>query len=191
MSDAVICPLPTGRCADPNFRLAVYEAGHALSARAMGFRVLKFTMLPRPPILESDKVLRGNSIAGLVAMLENRAIELFGGQIAEDLACSTSSCCSGDVSRIDELTRLISGLRGDKSPDDTWFDLEDFAMEFFKDDSIAGAIVPIAEFLYEKVKAGETVIAGDEIEELMDRLIGAPAKPGKVSSLLNKLAGRS
>ncbi len=172
MYEQAICPVQQGRCADLAFRLSIYEAGHALTARALGFEVLSVKMLPRPPILESDKVLRGFSLKSVVAVLENRCIELFGGQIAEEHCCETSSCCSGDVARIDELTRLIAGIEGKRRPEDVWFELEEIAQNCFRSEKMREAILPIAEYLYDQVEAGHSVIPGSRIETMMDRLVG-------------------
>ncbi|GKY87501.1 hypothetical protein [Sinisalibacter aestuarii] len=166
------CPIPEGRCADLGYRLAVYEAGHALTARAMGFEILSVTMLPRPPVLESDKVLHGNSLTALASVLENRCIELFGGQIAEQHACASASCCTGDVARIDELTRLIAGIEGDRSAEEIWFELEDVAERVFADQRIRDAILPLAEFLYGEVEAGRPVVPGAQVEAMLDDLVG-------------------
>lgn len=189
MYEQQLCPLPEGRCADLSFRLAVYEAGHALTARALGFKVLSITMLPRPPIMESDKVLEGSTQRALIPLLENRCIELFGGQIAEEHACKTSSCCSGDVARIDELTRLISGLDGKRSPEEIWFELEDVALDIFSNEKVREAVLPIADFLFTEVEKGNNVIPGDRIEKLMDDLLGVPVKAR--GGLLGRLMSRA
>lgn len=188
-----VCPLPKGRCADLNYRLAVYEAGHALTARAMGFEVLAITMLPRPPLMESDKVLRGNTLGSLVEVLENRCIELFGGQIAEQHACGTNSCCSGDVARIDELCRLISGIDGRRDAETIWFDLEEVAERVFADQRTHDAILPLAEFLFSEVEAGRPAVPGKLIEAKLDELVAPRAGKGSRSlaaRLLPKLRGR-
>ena len=165
------CALPSGRCADNEFRLTVYEAGHALSARAMSLKIISVRMLPRPPMLVSDKTVAGNNINALVQTLENRVIELFGGQIAEEYICSSHSCCSGDVSRIDELARLIAGLTGVEDSDLVWFELEDQANKIFKSDKYKDAILPIAEFLYQKTREGAAVIDGAELEQELDKYV--------------------
>lgn len=170
MYEYQVCPIQKGRCADLSYRLAIYEAGHALTARALGFEVLSVKMLPRPPMLESDKVLKGGSIRALTDLLANRCIELFGGRIAEDHACQSSSCCDGDTARIDELCRLIAGLQGG-DPEEIWFELEDVALDIFSNEKVRDAIVPIADFLYERVEAGRPVVDGAEVEALMDRLL--------------------
>jgi hypothetical protein len=183
------CPIPGGRCADLGYRLAVYEAGHALTARAMGFAILSITMLPRPPVMESDKVLRGNTLHSLSAVLENRCIELFGGQIAEQHACASASCCSGDVARIDELTRLISGIEGDRSPEEIWFALEDVAEQVFSEKRIRDAILPLAEFLHSEVEAGRPVVPGDAVEAMLDELVGP--RPERQRRGLRRLLSRA
>lgn len=172
MYEQDVCPLPKGRCADLGYRLAVYEAGHALTARAMGFTILGITMLPRPPVMESDKVLHGNGLRALAHVLENRCIELFGGQIAEEHACGTNSCCSGDVARIDELCRLISGIEGDRTPEEIWFHTEDVAIEIFSDERRRDAILPLAEYLFNEVEAGRPRVPGAQVEALLDDLVG-------------------
>lgn len=187
MYEQDVCPLPKGRCADLGYRLAVYEAGHALTARAMGFSILGITMLPRPPVMESDKVLVGNGLGALSKVLENRCIELFGGQIAEEHACGTNSCCSGDVARIDELCRLISGIEGDRSPEDIWFETEDVAIEIFSDERRREAILPLAEFLHSEVEAGRPKVSGDRVEALLDDLVG-PRKTRKKNRLSSLFA---
>lgn len=179
MYEQDVCPLPKGRCADLGYRLAVYEAGHALTARAMGFTILGITMLPRPPVMESDKILRGNGLRALAEVLENRCIELFGGQIAEEHACGTNSCCSGDVARIDELTRLISGIEGDRTPEEIWFTLEDVALDLFDDQRRREAILPLAEYLHAEVEAGRPMVPGGRVEALLDELVGPREGRGK------------
>jgi len=189
MYEYQVCPIVEGRCADLSFRLAVYEAGHALTARAMGFEVLSVKMLPRPPMLESDKVLKGFSLRSVTAVLENRCIELFGGQIAEQHVCQTASCCSGDVARIDELTRLIAGIEGKRTGEDIWFELEDVAQKIFDNEPIRDAILPIAEFLHEQVEAGHSVVPGHRIEVMMDKLL-APMPEPKATGFLGRLKRR-
>lgn len=178
------CPLPTGLCADPEFRLTVYEAGHALTARALELKILSVRMFPRPPMLVSEKTFSGNRIAPLVQMLENRVIELFGGQIAEVIACSSNSCCSGDVSRMDELTRLIAGLKGIEDSEDVWFELEDVAESIFNDQSYRDAIIPIAEFLHQRVLDGWEIIDGDDLEAELDKYVPLTPKAGGMKKFL-------
>lgn len=188
-----LCPLPEGRCADLSYRLAVYEAGHALTARAMGYEVLSVTMLPRPPVMESDKVLHGNTLGALVEVLENRCIELFGGQIAEQHACGTNSCCTGDVARIDELCRLVAGIDGKRDHETIWFQLEEVAERVFADTRTREAILPLAEFLHGEVEAGRPAVPGALVEAQLDALV-APRKGkgarGLAARILPKLRGR-
>lgn len=179
------CPLPTGRCADHEFRIAIYEAGHALTARALELKIISVRMFPRPPMMVSDKTFSGNRISGLVQMLENRVIELFGGQFAETIVCSSSSCCSGDVSRIDELTRLIAGLKGIEDSDMLWFELEDIAESIFKDERYSDAIIPMAEFLHQRVVDGWDVIDGEDIEAELDKYVPAAPKSGGLKEFLS------
>ncbi len=187
MHDDQLAPEP--RCEDFAFRLAIYEAGHALTARALGLKVLSVKMLPRPPILESDKVLRGNSLRALQEVLETRCIELFGGQIAEHDFCKSSTAFSGDVARIDELTRLIAGLEGKRSAEDIWFEAEDVALEIFGDDKYRNAVLPVAQFLHDEVEKGHNVIPGEQVDAFMDRVLGAPEKAR--GGLLGRLMSRA
>ena len=189
-----VCPLPRGRCADLSYRLAVYEAGHALTARAMGHEVLAVTMLPRPPLMESDKILRGNTLNSLIDVLENRCIELFGGQIAEQHACGTNSCCSGDVARIDELCRLIAGIDGKRDHETIWFELEEIAEKVFADERTHDAILPLAEFLYAEVEAGRPAVPGNLVEAKLDELVAPRAGKGSrglAARILPKLRNRA
>lgn len=161
------------RCEDEDFRQAVYLAGHALTARALGLRVISFRVLPRPPVLVSDKTFSGFDWTSFVEMLEIRIIELMGAQVAEVIVCSSHECCTGDVARIDELTRLVAGLNGDRDSEDVWFDLEDIAENIFAAQIYRDAIVPIAEFLYQEVKDGHDEIEGADIETELDKYIPA------------------
>lgn len=174
MYEETACVVPKGRCADLSFRLAIYESGHALTARALGLKVVSVRMLPRPPVLISDKTFTGKWDS-FIEMLEIRVIELFGGQIAEEHACDSNTCCSGDVARIDELCRLIAGLDGGKDAESFWFDLEDIAIKIFADETYRDAILPIAEFLYNRVQEGRELIDGPDIEAELDKYV--PAKP--------------
>ncbi len=160
---------PEGRCAEQEYRLSVYEAGHALAARALKLKIISVRILPRPPVLVSDKTFRGNNWASFIQTLETRVIELFCGQIAEELMCRASNCCSGDVTRIDELTRLIAGLQGGDDPESVWFALEDIADNIFADPQYRAAIAPVAEFLYGRFSAGDEEIDGVELERELDK----------------------
>ena len=173
MYDDQVCKTPEGRCSDQTYRLAIYEAGHALTARALGLKLLSVKMLPRPPVLISDKHFATNDWGAFVETLENRIIELFGGQIAEEQCCGTNTCCSGDIARIDELARLVSGLTGAADAEAVMFKLEDAAIEIFADQKYRDAILPVAEFLFRRVEAGREVIDGADIEAELDRHVPA------------------
>ena len=166
-----VCPISNGLCADESFRLAIYESGHALTALALGIQIIHVRMRPRPPGLASDKTISGNTIGALLETLENRVIELFGGQIAEEHVCGTNSCCSGDVARIDELCNLIAGISGEGDKDTIWFDLEDKALDIFKAQAYRDAVLPIAEFLHGQVEGGATEIDGKLIDAELDKYL--------------------
>ncbi len=163
------------RCDDYTFRLAVYQSGHALVAWCLGLKILRLRMLPRPPVLSSEKAFRGRDWTSFAETLDIRVMELIGGQIAEELTCGASSCCSGDVSRIDELTRLLSALGDGGDHEEIWFQLEDTARGFFDDPVIRAAIVPMAEFIAARIAAGDAEIDGAEIEARLGRLL--PPRP--------------
>jgi len=184
MNMETACPIPSGLCADESFRLAIYEAGHALTARALGIEIIHVRMRPRPPVLASDKTISGNTIGALLETLENRVIELFGGQIAEEHVCDTNSCCSGDVARIDELCNLIAGLSGSGDKDTVWFSLEDRALAIFADQKYRDAVLPIAHFLHAQVEAGSTEIEGRLIDAELDKLVPALPKKKGIGSFL-------
>lgn len=161
--------IPEGRCSDQSYRLAVYEAGHALSARALGLKIVSLHMLPRPPMLISDKSYSSFDWGSFAEMLEVRIIELFGGQLAEEIACSCNTCGSGDVARIDELTRVVAGLDGDEDAETIFFKLEDVATDIFSRQEYRDAIVPLAEFMYRRVVDGREVIDGKDLEAELDK----------------------
>jgi len=162
---------PEGKCADLAFRLAVYEAGHALTARALNLHILSVRMLPRPPVLSSDKTFNNNDWGSFIEALEIRVIELFGGQIAEETACSCNTCGIGDIARVDELSRLIAGLKGEEDAEAVMFELEDIALKIFAKPEYKDAIIPIATFLAERVEAGEELIKGADIEAELDKYV--------------------
>ncbi len=176
-----LCTPATGRCAEQQYRLSVYEAGHALAARAMKLRILSVRILPRPPELVSDKIFEGNNWGSFIEMLELRVIELFCGQIAEELVCDSSSCCSGDVTRIDELTRLIAGLNEAGDTATVWFGLEEIAEKIFADPQYRAAIEPLAEFLYDRFSKGHEEIDGRELEAELDKHV--PPLPARKTGL--------
>ena len=165
-----------GKCSDLAFRLAVYEAGHALTARALGLKILSVRMLPRPPVLISDKTFTNNDWGSFIEALEIRVIELFGGQIAEETACSCNTCGIGDIARVDELSRLIAGLNGDDDAETVMFGLEDIALKIFAKPEYKDAIIPIATFLADQVQAGQELIKGPDIESELDKYVPHPAK---------------
>ena len=171
MYDELVCKAPQGQCADQTYRLAVYEAGHALTARALGLTLISVQMLPRPPVLISDKPFATHDWGAFVETLENRIIELFGGQIAEESACGTNTCCSSDIGRIDELSRLVSGLGGAADAETVMFGLEDAAQEIFADQAYRDAIIPIANFLFQRVSDGHELIDGPDIEAELDKYV--------------------
>ncbi len=193
MYSEVACSIPEGRCADQIYRLSVYEAGHALTARALGLRVVSVRILPRPPVLISDKAFAQNNWESFIEMLEIRIIELFGGQIAEEHACESNTCCSGDIARIDELSRLIAGLVGESDPEEIYFSLEAVAAKIFDKPEFMNAILPLAEFLHDRVKAGNEEIKGQDVEAEMDKLVPPLPKEeswvGRVLSFGKKKAG--
>ena len=165
-------------CADETFRISVYEAGHALTARALGLKLISMRMLPRPPVLVSDKTFANNNWDAFVETLEIRVIELFGGQIAEESICGTNTCCGGDIARIDELSRLIAGLRGIEDAESIMFELEDAAIKIFADPAYADAILPMADYLYARAIAGREIISGHDIEAELDKHVPAMPTPG-------------
>lgn len=180
-----ICTPPTGRCAEQEYRLSVYEAGHALAARAMKLRILSVRILPRPPELVSDKTFEGNNWGSFIETLEIRVVELFSGQIAEELVCATSNCCSGDVTRIDELTRLIAGLNEEEDYEVVWYGLEEIAEKIFADPKYRAAIEPVAGFLYERFTKGVEEIDGRDLEAELDKYVPPlPARQGGWRKLL-------
>jgi len=166
------------RCTDETFRISVYEAGHALTARALGLKLISMRMLPRPPVLVSDKTFANNNWDAFIETLEIRIIELFGGQIAEHSICGTNSCCGGDIARIDELSRLIAGLRDIEDAESIMFDLEDAALKIFTDPTYRDAVMPMAEFLYHRASAGREIISGHDIEAELDKHVPAVPTPG-------------
>ncbi len=173
------------RCKDESFRQAVYQAGHALSARALGLKLISFKVLPRPPILVSDKTFSGFDWVSFIEMLEIRIIELMGGRMAEMYVCKSHESFTGDVSRIDELTRLVAGLDDNRDPDEVWFDLEDIAEKIFAQQDYLDAIIPMAEFFYQEVKIGHEEIQGTDIESELDKYVPLAAKENWVKRVFS------
>ncbi|MCB2100432.1 MAG: hypothetical protein KDE22_06160 [Rhodobacterales bacterium] len=175
---------------DPVYRLCVYEAGHALVARALGKKILRVRMLPRPPETVTDKVFRSNDWGSFYAVLEERALELFGGQLAEDIVCGSATCCAGDISRIDELTRIMAGLGdGNEGAEDIYFRLEAQADAIFREPPYQEAIIPLADYLFDCDSAGKLEIAGPAIEDLIDCFAPRPEpdSEGGLRGLLRRL----
>ena len=111
------------------YRLCVYEAGHTITAYLLNQIIVAVRLLPRPPMTFTEKKFISNSWDSFMDILESRALELFGGQIAELVVCGSTTCCSGDISRIDEISRILAGLSpvDDIDSEDILFDLEDRA----------------------------------------------------------------
>jgi len=164
-------------CDDYLMRLSIYEAGHALVAWYLGHKIHHVRMLPRPCTTVTDKAFVGNNWASFSEVLEFRAMELFGGQIAEQIICKTPSCCEGDIPRIDEICRILGGLHEAEDHDDIFFRLEDDATEIFADERYREAIVPVARVLYDHETAGEAEISGEDIEAEIEKFIPRPAAP--------------
>lgn len=177
MLDKTAKPGQESLCDDHVFRLSIYEAGHALTARALGLKIVSVRMLPRPPVMVSDKAFATNNWGAFIETLEIRVIELFGGQIAEETACKSNSCCSGDMTRIDELCRLISGLDGETDHETVMFGLEDDARKIFAEDRYREAIIPIARFLHQKTTDGYSEISGEDIEAELDKYVPRTEQP--------------
>ena len=169
-----ICAKPDGRCVDEAYRLAVYQSGHALVARALGHRIIQIRMLPRPPVTVTDKTFIGNDWNSFTEVLEKRVIELFGGQIAEEIICQATHCCTGDIHRIDELTRLIAGLMDIPDHEEIFFRFEKIGKDIFEDEAIRAVIEPLSDFLFAKEEAGEYEIPGHEVEEVINRYLPPP-----------------
>lgn len=155
------------KCSDPLYRLCVYEAGHALVAWALNQKIIKVVMLPRPPVTMTEKLIVGNSWKAFERVLELRVMELFGGQIAEEITCGQTTCCAGDISRIDEITRILSGLSEQEDHEDTFFRLEDEAQRILDMPGYREAIVPVADLLFERESAGELEIDGAAVEAVI------------------------
>lgn len=179
-------------CSDLLFRLSAYEAGHALVAWALGHSIVAVRMLPRPAVTETEKAFVSNSWRSFYDVLEARAMELFGGQIAEELVCGGGTFFTGDVSRIDEITRILAGLTDDQAAEDIFFRLEDQTYQIFADKAYVDAIRPVAALLYERETTGQLEIPGADIEEVIARYVPRPANTEKPAQrLLKFLMGRA
>ena len=174
-------------CNDPTFRLSIYEAGHSITAYLLSQKIVSIQMLPRPPITVTEKTFSAFSWDSFIDTLENRVLELFGGQIAEQIICQGTSCCSGDISRIDEISRILEALYAEDEVDseDILFDLEERAIEMFSSDVVRDAILPIAQFLYDQEEAGHIEINGKDVTKLIATLI--PRPPADKPSILQRL----
>ena len=171
------------------FRLCVYEAGHTITAYLLNQKIVSVRLLPRPPMTFTEKKFISNSWASFMDILESRALELFGGQIAELVTCGSASCCSGDISRIDEISRILAGLSPDEiDSEEILFSLEDRAKEMFSEDHVREAIVPVAEFLFEQEEAGHMEVPGADITAIIERYIPRPPQEKRGLLQLLKLA---
>lgn len=167
-------------CQDTTFRLSVYEAGHAITAYLLDQKIVSIQMFPRPPMTFTDKHFDSHSWDSFIEILEIRVLELFGGPIAEGIVCQSSSCCTGDISRIDEITRILDALHGEDDIDseDILFDLEDRAEEMFEPQNVKDTILPLAKFLYQQEMDGHIEIDGKEVTKIIKQHI-PKAKPEK------------
>lgn len=162
------------KCSDPLYRLSIYEAGHALVAWALEQKILQIRMLPRPCVTITEKAFVGNNWESFCNILEMRVMELFGGQIAEDIMCSATTCCTGDIGRIDEICRILGGLYQEEDHEDIFFRLEERTNEIFADERYKEAILPLADLLYTCEVNGEMEIDGRAVEHLIDTYIPRP-----------------
>ncbi|OEJ67916.1 hypothetical protein [Magnetovibrio blakemorei] len=178
---------PHKQCSDATFRLSVYEAGHTITAYLLNQKIVAVRMLPRPPMTIAEKKFISNSWESFMDILENRALELFGGQIAEEMLCGNTTCCSGDISRIDEISRILAGLsvNEDYDNEDILFSLEDRAIAMFAPEHVRNAILPVAKYLYDQDEAGEIEVSGKEVTKIIEQYIPRPPKEkGGLLSLL-------
>lgn len=169
---------PHSRCSDDTFRLSVYEAGHTITAYLLDQKIVSVRMRPRPPMTIAEKKFISHSWDSFMDILENRALELFGGQIAEEMICGSTTCCSGDISRIDEISRILAGLSVEDQVDseEILFELEDRAILMFAPDQVRAAILPVAEFLFEQETDGHMEVRGKDVTRIIERYIPRPAK---------------
>ena len=174
-------------CDDYLMRLSIYEAGHALVAWYLGHKILHVRMLPRPCTTVTDKAFIGNNWASFTEVLEARAMELFGGQIAEQIICRPPSCCEGDIPRIDEICRILGGIYEAEDHDDIFFRIEDGATEIFDNEAYREAIVPVAKVLYDRETAGEAEIPGEDIEAEIEKFVPRPSPQSPKERLMSWL----
>lgn len=169
------------KCQDITFRLCVYEAGHAITAYLLEQKIVSIQMLPRPPMMMAEKAFRSHNWDSFIETLENRCLELFGGQIAEQFVCGTTACCAGDISRIDEITRILEALysEDDLDSEDILFELEDRTETMLAPQEVRDAILPIAEFLYAEEESGKSEVDGKDITRLLEQLIPRPEKESR------------
>jgi len=175
------------QCKDATFRLCIYEAGHTITAYLLNQKIVSVRMLPRPPMTIAEKKFVSHSWDSFMDILENRALELFGGQIAEEMICGSTSCCSGDISRIDEISRILAGLSVEDEVDseEILFELEDRAKEMFAPDNVRDAIVPVAEYLFEQEQAEVMEVNGKAVTKIIEQHI--PRPPEEKGGLLKLL----
>lgn len=175
------------QCGDDTFRLCVYEAGHTITAYLLRQKIVSVQLLPRPPMTIAEKKFVSHSWDSFMDILENRALELFGGQIAEEEVCGSTSCCSGDISRIDEISRILAGLSVEDEVDseEILFELEDRAKEMFAPEHVREAILPVAEYLFEQEEADKMEVDGKAITKIIERYI--PRPPEEKGGLLKLL----
>ncbi|MEO5335856.1 MAG: hypothetical protein H7841_03035 [Magnetospirillum sp. WYHS-4] len=159
------------KCSDPLYRLSIYESGHALMAWALGQRIIHIRMLPRPCETVTEKAFLGNNWGSFCEILEMRVMELFGGQIAEEIVCGATACCTGDIPRIDEITRILGGIYEEEDHEDIFFRLESRTQDVFADERYRQAILPLADLLYARESAGDLEIEGRAVEDVIARFI--------------------
>ncbi|MCB2101964.1 MAG: hypothetical protein KDE22_13895 [Rhodobacterales bacterium] len=172
---------------DGVFRLSVYQAGQAVIAFMLGKKIQHVRMLPRPPVTETDKVFSSGNWRSFCHVLEDRILELFGGRLAEEAVCVGSVCCSGDVSRIDELTRILAAIGGQEDPEDLYFQLEERAHGLFDKPGVRTALLTLGKELYDREQNGEIQVDGETIESIIRRFVEPPPRPSGMRSLLEKL----
>ena len=159
-------------------------------AYLLGQQILSIQMLPRPPMMSAEKAFTSHNWDSFVETLENRVLELFGGQIAEEIICGHSSCCSGDISRIDEITRILEALysEDDIDSEDILLDLEEQAQEMLASEQVRDALLPVAEFFLAHEEIGKIEMNGEAVTKVIEKFIPRPAKEKRGILELLKLA---